>query len=171
MIGIRLSSAIRLDFLRALFSQSIHVLDSLPPGAATSTITTTSNTLQLGISEKLGVFVEYNATIVASIIIAFTRSWQLTLVTSSAILFIMITVSVLLPHIIKGNGRMTKVSETSIPSLRSAGLTMYSLMPNQLLLQVKQWQVCELSWLVVLSLASLASTPSLSWKRSSTLNL
>lgn len=109
MIGIRLSSAIRLDFLRALFAQSIHVLDSLPPGAATSTITTASNTLQLGISEKLGVFVEYNATIISAIIISFVRSWQLTLVTSSAILFIMITVSALLPQIVKGNGRMTKV--------------------------------------------------------------
>ncbi|KAL7935060.1 multidrug resistance-type transporter protein [Trichoderma chlorosporum] len=107
MIGIRISSAIRLHYLTALLGQSIHVLDSMPPGYATTTITSTSNVLQLGISEKLGVFFEYNATIVSAIIIAFTRNWSLTLVTSSAILFIALTVSILLPFIVKGHGRVT----------------------------------------------------------------
>ncbi|KAH6606637.1 multidrug resistance 1 [Trichoderma cornu-damae] len=107
MIGIRISSAIRLHYLTALLGQSIHVLDSMPPGYATTTITSTSNVLQLGISEKLGVFFEYNATIFAAIIIAFTRNWALTLVTSSAILFIAITVTVLLPIIVKGHGRVS----------------------------------------------------------------
>lgn len=109
MIGIRISSAIRLHYLTALLGQSIHVLDSMPPGYATTTITSTSNVLQLGISEKLGVFFEYNATIVASIIIAFTRNWALTLVTSSTILFIGLSVSVLMPIIVKGHGRVTQV--------------------------------------------------------------
>jgi ABC-type multidrug transport system fused ATPase/permease subunit len=114
MIGIRISSAIRLRYLTALLGQSIHVLDSMPPGYATTTITSTSNVLQLGISEKLGVFFEYNATIVAAIIIAFTRNWALTLVTSSAILFIALTVSVLIPIIVKGHGRVTLVGGTLI---------------------------------------------------------
>ncbi|PTB65292.1 P-loop containing nucleoside triphosphate hydrolase protein [Trichoderma citrinoviride] len=113
MIGIRISSAIRLHYLTALLGQSIHVLDSMPPGYATTTITSTSNVLQLGISEKLGVFFEYNATIVAAIIIAFTRNWALTLVTSSAILFIALTVSVLLPLIVKGHGRISEAEAKS----------------------------------------------------------
>lgn len=113
MIGIRISSAIRLAYLEALFAQSVHVLDSLPPGYATTTITTTANTLQLGISEKLGVFVEFNATMIAAIIIAFIRSWRLTLVTASAILFIMITIGLLLPSIVKIQGRMTKAESKS----------------------------------------------------------
>ncbi|KJZ79036.1 hypothetical protein HIM_01809 [Hirsutella minnesotensis 3608] len=108
MIGIRLSSAIRLHYLQRLFGQSIHVLDSMPPGYATTTITTTSNTLQLGISEKLGVFVEFMSTIIAAIIIAFIYNWALTLVTASAVLFILLTVSVLLPCIVKYQGRMSK---------------------------------------------------------------
>lgn len=112
MIGIRLSSAIRLHYLRRLFAQSIHVLDSMPPGYATSTITTTSNTLQLGISEKLGVFIEYMATIIGAVTIAFVYNWALALVTSSAILFILIAVSILLPVIVKTHGRMTKVSQS-----------------------------------------------------------
>ncbi|KAK5990313.1 ABC transporter BEA3 [Cladobotryum mycophilum] len=113
MIGIRLSSAIRLNYLKALFGQSIHVLDSMPPGLATTTITSTSNVLQLGISEKLGTFVEYNSTIIASIIVSFTKNWSLTLVTSSAILFIMLTISILLPFIVKGHGRVTEAEAKS----------------------------------------------------------
>ncbi|KAM4054808.1 ABC transporter [Hirsutella rhossiliensis] len=113
MIGIRLSSAIRLHYLERLFGQSIHVLDSMPPGYATTTITTTSNVLQLGISEKLGVFVEFMATIIAAIVIAFVNSWSLTLVTSAAILFILLTVSLLLPCIVKYQGRVAKAESKS----------------------------------------------------------
>lgn len=113
-----MSAAIRLDYLRCLFGQSIHVLDSMPPGAAAGTITTTANTLQLGISEKLGTFVEFIATIISAAVIAFTYSWSLALVTSSAILFILITVSILLPFIVKGTGRVTK-AETKSSSIAS----------------------------------------------------
>ncbi|KFA45927.1 hypothetical protein S40293_09539 [Stachybotrys chartarum IBT 40293] len=121
MIGIRLSSAIRLHYLQRLLQQSVHVLDSMPPGYATGTITTTSNTLQLGISEKLGIFVEYMSTMIAAIIIAFVISWQLTLVTSSCILFIAITVSILLPLIVNGNARVSK-SEAKASSVASETL-------------------------------------------------
>lgn len=114
MIGIRLSSAIRLHYLERLLGQTIHVLDSMPPGYATTTITTTSNVLQLGVSEKLGVFVEYMSTIVAGIVIVFVYQWSLTLVTASSILFILLTVSLLLPCIVKYQGRTAKVSSNPI---------------------------------------------------------
>ena len=108
LIGIRMSAAIRLHYLRSLFGQTVHVLDSMPSGAAASTITSTANTLQLGISEKLGTFLEFTSTIVAAIIVAFTYSWSLTLVTASVILFISTVISILLPFIIKGQARLTK---------------------------------------------------------------
>ncbi|KAK3906663.1 P-loop containing nucleoside triphosphate hydrolase protein [Staphylotrichum tortipilum] len=108
LIGIRMSAAIRLHYLRSLFAQTVHVLDSMPSGAAASTITATANTLQLGISEKLGTLLEFLSTIVAAIIVAFTYSWSLTLVTASVILFILLVISILLPFIIKGHGRLTK---------------------------------------------------------------
>ncbi|KJZ74359.1 hypothetical protein HIM_06169 [Hirsutella minnesotensis 3608] len=122
MIGIRISSAIRQDFLTALFSQSIHVLDSMPPGYATTIITTASNTLQLGISEKLGVFVEFNATMIASIIIAFIYSWQLSLVTFTAVIFILLSVRLLLPLITKGQTRQGN-SDSKAASIASEALT------------------------------------------------
>lgn len=102
MIGIRLSSAIRLHYLQSLFAQSIHVIDSMPAGAPATAITATTNTLQLGISERLGTLVQYITTIVAAIIIAFVWSWDLALVTSSLILYIMVVVAFLMPLILKG---------------------------------------------------------------------
>jgi ABC-type multidrug transport system fused ATPase/permease subunit len=108
LIGIRMSAAIRLHYLRSLFGQTVHVLDTMPSGTAASTITSTANTLQLGISEKLGTFLEFMSTIVTAIVIAFTYSWSLTLVTASVILFISLVVSILLPFIIKGQSRLTK---------------------------------------------------------------
>lgn len=108
LIGIRMSAAIRLHYLQSLFSQTVHVLDSMPSGSAASTITSTANTLQLGISEKLGTFLEFTSTIVTAIIVAFTYSWSLTLVTASVILFISLVLSILLPFIIKGQTRLTR---------------------------------------------------------------
>ena len=103
-----MSAAIRLHYLRSLFDQTIHVLDSMPSGAAAATITATSNTLQIGISEKLSVFIEYTATIIAAIAIAFTYSWSLTLVTSSAMLSIVLVFSIVMPFIMKGHARINK---------------------------------------------------------------
>ena len=112
MIGIRLSSAIRLHYLQRLFGQSIHVLDSMPPGYATTTITSTANVLQLGISEKLGIFVEYNATIIAAIVIAFTWNWALTLVTCSVVVFLLLVLGICVPLLLKVNARVTRVTSS-----------------------------------------------------------
>ncbi|KAK3953164.1 P-loop containing nucleoside triphosphate hydrolase protein [Pseudoneurospora amorphoporcata] len=108
LIGIRMSAAIRLDYLRSLFAQTVHVLDSMPSGAAASTITSTANTLQIGVSEKLGTFLEYTAMITAAVIVAFTYSWSLALVTSSVLLFIVLVIAIMLPFIIKGQHKITK---------------------------------------------------------------
>ncbi|KAL5592322.1 hypothetical protein FOBRF1_013348 [Fusarium oxysporum] len=102
MIGIRLSSAIRLHYLQSLFLQSIHVIDSMPAGAPATAITTTSNTLQVGISERLGTFLEFNGTIWAAIIVAFVWSWDITLVTSSLILYMVVVLSISMPILVKG---------------------------------------------------------------------
>ncbi|KAL7628793.1 hypothetical protein AAE478_000308 [Parahypoxylon ruwenzoriense] len=113
LIGIRMSAAIRLDYLRCLFGQTIHVLDSMPPGAAAGTITTTANTLQLGISEKLGTFVEFTVTIIAATVIAFVYSWSLALVTCSVLLFILLTVGIIIPFYVKATTRVTKAEAKS----------------------------------------------------------
>lgn len=100
-----------MHYLSSLLDQTVHVLDTMPPGSAAGTITSAANTLQIGISEKLGTFVEFSSTIIAAIIVAFTYSWRVTLVTISCVLFIGVTVSILLPFVIKGTSRHTR-SET-----------------------------------------------------------
>ncbi|KDN70280.1 putative ABC transporter [Colletotrichum sublineola] len=108
MIGVRLSSAVRLHYIQSLFGQSIHVLDSMPSGSAASTITGAANTLQIGISEKLGTFMEFNGTIWCAIVVSFVWSWKLTLVTFSIVIFILIVVSVFLPFIVRLQDQQSK---------------------------------------------------------------
>lgn len=122
MIGLRLSSAIRLHYLQTLFGQSIHVLDTMPPGYAVGTITSTSNTLQLGISEKLGVFIEYSSLIIAAIIVSFSRNWELALVTFSGVVFIFLTICILLPLTLKG-WRKQAISDAKASAIASEALS------------------------------------------------
>ncbi|KAI0172630.1 ABC transporter [Hypoxylon sp. FL1284] len=101
MIGIRLSSAIRHHYLRSLLAQPIHAVDSMPAGAPATAITATSSTLQIGISDRLGTFLQFTATVIAAIIVAFIWSWSLTLVTSSLIIYILVVMAFALPTILK----------------------------------------------------------------------
>ena len=86
---------------KALFSLSISVLDTLPSGQASNTLTNTANVLQVGISEKLGIFIQFTSLMIAAIIIAFTYSWSLTLVTCSVILFIGVVYGITIPVVVK----------------------------------------------------------------------
>jgi ABC-type multidrug transport system fused ATPase/permease subunit len=97
MIGIRLSGSVRLAYLRALFSQPVKVIDTLPSGQITATVTARANELQLGISEKLGQFIQASALIIGSIAVSFRFSWVLTLVTSGVLVFIILIQAILLP--------------------------------------------------------------------------
>jgi len=96
-----MSAKLRLEYLRALFSLPISVLDTLPSGQASNTITTTANTLQMGISDKLGQLVQSQSLLFAAIIISFKFSWALTLVTSSVLLFMGIVYGYIVPIIVK----------------------------------------------------------------------
>lgn len=124
MLGISLSSAIRRHYMEALFAQPIKFIDSMAPGAPATAITTTSNTLQLGISERLGTFLESLVTIIAALIIAFVWSWDLTLVTSTLMLYVTAVISVCLPQIVKCQTAMTQADAeaTSIVSEALAGI-------------------------------------------------
>jgi ATP-binding cassette subfamily B (MDR/TAP) protein 1 len=99
--GIRISAAIRLAYLRALFGQSISFMDKLPAGTATSRITNSANTLQLGISEKIGALVQGLTLLIGAYIIAFVYSWKMTLVASSVLPFVAVVYSITVPIQIK----------------------------------------------------------------------
>jgi len=101
MASIRISAAMRLAYLQALFKQPISVLDTLPPGQTAAILTITTNTLQIGISEKLSMLLQSTSLVTTALIIAFRYSWLLTLVTSSGLLFIVIFYSITIPFLVK----------------------------------------------------------------------
>jgi ATP-binding cassette subfamily B (MDR/TAP) protein 1 len=105
--GLKMSAKLRFAYLKALFRLPVSVLDTLPSGQASNTITNTANVLQLGISEKLGIFVQFATLSVVAIIVAFIYSWALTLVTASVVVFIGLVYSGIVPVII----RLTKEVE------------------------------------------------------------
>lgn len=99
--GIRISATIRMAYLTRLFNQPIAAIDKLPAGAATDSLTTAANTIQLAVSDKLGLLCQAIALLVAAYIVAFTSSWSLTLVSSSVLLFIFIVYGAITPMFFK----------------------------------------------------------------------
>ena len=102
MASIRISAAMRLAYLNALFSQPISVLDTLPSGQTAAILTVTANTLQIGISEKMSMFLQSTSLVITALIISFHYSWVLTLVTSTGLLFIVVFYCVTIPYLVKG---------------------------------------------------------------------
>ena len=114
MIGIRLSSAVLGDYLRALFAQSVDVIDSMPAGGPATAITVTSDTLQIGISERLGTFVQYQATVWAGLVVALVWSWDLPLVTSTLLIYIIAVLCFVTAPILKGQTATIQADAESI---------------------------------------------------------
>ncbi|KAK8102021.1 hypothetical protein PG984_015167 [Apiospora sp. TS-2023a] len=106
--GLRLSAAVRLHYLESLLKQNIHALDTLPAGAPAAAITQSANTLQIGVSERLGTFLQFAGTIVAALAVAFVWSWELTLVTSSLVLYSFVIMAVAMPILLKSHAAVSR---------------------------------------------------------------
>ena len=101
----------RLAYMRSLLNQPISSLDAIPPGQTASIITNTANTMQLGISEKLALFISGISLVISAMVIAFIFNWKLTLVTSSGLVVIGICYGVTIPLVVK---KMKQVEESEI---------------------------------------------------------
>ncbi|KAK2741114.1 hypothetical protein FQN57_005715 [Myotisia sp. PD_48] len=101
MTGIRISANLRLAYLRALFNQPVEYIDKVPIGQPTDTITTASNLIQAGISDRLGNLVQSLALVISAYTVAFTRSWSLTLVASSGLVLIVLIYALVVPFYFK----------------------------------------------------------------------
>ncbi|KAF5857815.1 hypothetical protein ETB97_005224 [Aspergillus alliaceus] len=111
VIGLRVSAALRLEYTQSLFAQPITTLDQVSVGTVTNTITTLSNSIQQSISDKLAILFQSLAVVFTAYIIAFKFSWALTLVTSAALLFILIACSVTVPLITKVQQKIDNADE------------------------------------------------------------
>lgn len=80
----------------------ISKLDEISVGTVSNAITAQSNTIQQSVSDRLAILCQSIALLVAAYAIAFRYSWALTLVVSSAILFVVICFCLTVPLLIKG---------------------------------------------------------------------
>jgi ATP-binding cassette subfamily B (MDR/TAP) protein 1 len=81
--------------------------------------------MQIGISEKLGTMLQYTALVIGAYVIAFKYSWQLTLVTSSSLVFVCLIYSGIVPIWIKlqksidhANGKATAIASETLGAIR-----------------------------------------------------
>ena len=104
--------------IRTLFAQPIRKIDEVSSGSIANTITSSANTIQLSISDKLHSLFMSLALTIAAYAIAFRYSWALTLATSSAILFVLIVYSITTPLIIK---RIQQIEKADAQAASIAG--------------------------------------------------
>ena len=101
MSGIRISAAVRLAYLSSLFDLPVPVIDKLPAGEATDTLTNAANSIQFAISDRLDSLVQGLSLFITAYVIAFVYSWRLTLVSSSVIVFVSVIIKIVMPYLIK----------------------------------------------------------------------
>lgn len=109
--GMRISAALRLAYLKALFAQPISFVDKVSPGKVSSRMTTSANTIQIGISQQLSLFVQALSFVIGAYVVAFVKSALLTLVVSSCVPFICFTYGLTIPFYIKIQKKTESIQE------------------------------------------------------------
>ena len=85
-VAIRVTCRLRQAYLRAIVRQPMTYFEECAAGAVVSDLSSHASTVENGLSEAgLGMATQSISVVVASAIIAFTRSWKLTLVMSTTI--------------------------------------------------------------------------------------
>lgn len=108
VLSLNISATMRLEYMQSLLHQPVSKLDEISVGTVANTITGLSNTIQQSVSDKLAQLFQALALLLAAYVIAFRYSWALTLVTSSAILFIVLAFCITVPILVKGQQNVDK---------------------------------------------------------------
>ncbi|RAR14080.1 leptomycin b resistance protein pmd1 [Stemphylium lycopersici] len=109
--GLRISAALRLAYLRALFRQPVSVIDTISPGKVSTRITTSSNTVQLAISQHFAMLFQSLAFTIGAYVVAFVQNPLLTLVASASLPFILIVIGFVMPPFLRINKITEKYNE------------------------------------------------------------
>ncbi|KAF3016964.1 hypothetical protein E8E15_004968 [Penicillium rubens] len=109
--SLRASGALRLEYTQALFSLPMSKLDEMSVGTVTHAITALSNTIQQSVSDRLAILFQSLALLISAYAIAFRYSWALTLVVSSAIVFVILGFSLTVPFLVKAQQSVDKADE------------------------------------------------------------
>ncbi|KAI4631038.1 ABC-type transporter tr06 [Alternaria metachromatica] len=120
--GLRISAALRLAYLRALFAQPISVIDTISPGKVSTRITTSSNTVQLAISQHFAILFQSLAFVIGAYVVAFIKGPLLTVVASASLPFILVVFGIILPPFI----RIHKITEKHHEDASAMAFEMFS---------------------------------------------
>lgn len=101
--GEHISGKLREQYLASILRQNIGYFDKLGAGEITTRITSDTNLVQDGISEKVALTLTAIATFFSAYIIGFIKYWKLTLILTSSIVAIFLTMAILGQFIIKYN--------------------------------------------------------------------
>jgi ATP-binding cassette subfamily B (MDR/TAP) protein 1 len=117
-----MSAALRLAYLRALFVQPVSAIDTLSPGKVSTRITTSSNTIQLAISQHFAMLFQQLAFTVGLYVVSFVKSWLLTFVASACLPFILVVYGLLIPPFMK----LHKITETHTEAASALAYEIFS---------------------------------------------
>ncbi|KAH6629396.1 lipid A export ATP-binding/permease protein-like protein msbA [Boeremia exigua] len=120
--GLRMSAALRLAYLRAMFAQSVATIDTISPGKVSTRITTSSNTVQLAISQHFAMLFQSLAFTIGLYVVSFVKGWLLTLVASAALPFILVVYGFIVPPFIK----IQKVTAKHLEDASAMAFEMFS---------------------------------------------
>ncbi|OCK82170.1 ABC transporter-like protein [Lepidopterella palustris CBS 459.81] len=112
--GEHMSGKIREKYLAAILRQNIGFFDKLGAGEITTRITSDSNLVQEGMSEKVGLTMNAVATFVTAFVIGFVKYWKLTLILCSTIVAITLIMG-------GGSSFMLKFNKASLDSYAQGG--------------------------------------------------
>ncbi|UKZ80654.1 hypothetical protein TrVFT333_008417 [Trichoderma virens FT-333] len=109
-VGENISTRIREHYLESCLSQNIGFFDKIGTGEIVTRITSDTNTIQDGISEKVSITIGAISTFVTAFVIAFAYSWKLTFIIASVIFAVLINGSVFSSYMLKNSIESTKSS-------------------------------------------------------------
>lgn len=112
--GEHISAKIREHYLASCMRQNIGFFDKMGAGEVTTRITSDTNLIQDGISEKVSLTLAAIATFITAFVIGFVNYWKLTLILSS-------TVFALILNVMLGSSFMLKHNKDSLESYAQGG--------------------------------------------------
>ncbi|KAF2861862.1 putative multidrug resistance protein 1, 2 [Piedraia hortae CBS 480.64] len=125
--GEHIASKVREQYLKSLLRQNMGYFDKLGAGEITTRITSDTNLIQNGISEKVTLAITAAATFIAAYVIGYIKYWKLTLILTSTIVAIFLTMGAIGSFIVKYNKKSLAayaqggtVAEEVISSIRNA---------------------------------------------------
>ncbi|KAH7361338.1 P-loop containing nucleoside triphosphate hydrolase protein [Pyrenochaeta sp. MPI-SDFR-AT-0127] len=122
----RTVQALRLTCLRRVLHRSVAYHDARTPGSLSNTITAQCNSIQAALADRAGVIIQALSMLVSAFAVAFSQSWQLTLVMLGVVLITMALMGFIVGNDQKFEGLLLKryeecslVAEDALTSIKT----------------------------------------------------